>query len=373
MPPDDEKISILIVDDEPLLLDLIDDILKTQGYRVIPANSAEDALAMFDNGLTPDLIISDVNMPGMDGFEFYAQIQNRPGKNIIPFIFLSALYEKQIVAHGKELGADDYLMKPFTHEELLSSIKGVLTRSKKINESYYQQVSSTKDKILNMLSHEFRTPLMSILGFSKLLSEDTAQLTEPESKSFLDLIVQGSNRLYALVEDFIQSSSIETGECEKVYNATKQAEDINDLIERILKKYKTTEPEKEFTITKNIPNEPIYVLICSSQISTIIQKILDNATKFCYDKSSIEISVESKVDFVELSIKNYGDGVPPDEIDKIFDKFYQVNRKVQEQQSSGLGLFIAKGLATINKCTIELESVEKSHTIFKIKIPIAKQ
>jgi two-component system phosphate regulon sensor histidine kinase PhoR len=223
-----------------------------------------------------------------------------------------------------------------------------------------------------MLSHEFRTPLMTITGFSKLLSEDSAKLTEPELKSFLELIVQGSQRLYTLVEDFIQSSSIETGEAEKLYNSTKQKENINDLVERTLGLYKSTNSEKEFSIKKNIPSEPIFAIICPSQVSIIIQKILDNAIKFCYNNSTIEVSIENKTDFAELSIKNYGDGVPPEKIDKIFDKFYQVNRQLQEQQGSGLGLFIANSLATINKFTIKLESVEKSHTTFKIKIPIVK-
>jgi signal transduction histidine kinase len=282
------------------------------------------------------------------------------------------MYEKQVIAQGKELGADDYLMKPFTYEDLLSSVRGALNRAQKLNASYYEQITSVKDNILNMLSHEFRTPLTTITGFSQLISENTAKLTEPELKNFLELIVQSSKRLYTLVEDFILSSSIETGESEKLYHATKQKENISELIERVLTRYQNTVFEKKFSIKNNIPDKPVWVFVCSSQISIIIQKILDNAIKFCYNNTAIEISMDNQPEFVEISMKNYGDGIPPDQKDRIFDKFFQINREIYEQQGSGLGLFIANSLATINQCTIECESIEKSYAVFKLKIPVAK-
>ena len=373
MPLYDKKISILVVDDEPLILDLVQEILVNQGYDVILANSAKEALNILDGGATPDLIVSDINMQDTDGFEFYSQIQKSPDKNKLPFIFLSSLDDKSTIIQGKELGADDYLTKPFTNEDLLTSIREALKRAKELNASYNKQLASTKNKILNMLSHEFRTPLMTIMGFSQLLSEDSGKLTEPELKNFLGLILQSSKRLKILVEDFIQSSSIETGECEKLYHSARQKENITDLVERILKPYQKEGFDKKFSIKKNVPDELIFAYICSSQISTIIQKIIDNAIKFCYENSVIEVSINNKIDFAEISVKNDGVGIPINQKDKIFDKFYQVNRNTQEQQGSGLGLFIANSLATINKCTIEFESIEKSHTVFKIKIPIVQQ
>jgi len=373
MPTNDNKISILAIYNDPDGLDLIQTVLNTQGYEVILAKSAKEALSILESGINPDLVVCEVNMRDIDGFEFYSQIQKRPGKNRLPFIFLNAMDEKYAIAQVKELGAEDYLMSPWSYKDLLSSIKGILIRRNELNASYNEQIASTKDRILKMLSHEFRTPLATITGFSKVLSEDFDKLTGNQLKDFVDLILQSSKRLTSLVEDFIQSSSIETGECEKVYSNTKQEENINYLIENILNNYRGKFFEKRFSIKKNFTDEPVYALICSSQISIVIKKILDNAIKFCYDNSIIEVSIINKEDVVEISIKNSGDGIPFDQRDKIFDKFYQINREVQEQQGSGLGLFIATKLASINKCTIEFESVEKSHTIFKINIPVIKE
>jgi signal transduction histidine kinase len=369
MPLTKNKISILTVDDEPLVLDLIQEILNSQGYNVILANSAKEALNILNSDITIDLIISDVIMPEINGFEFYLQVQKIPDKNRIPFIFVGSIYEKRSIAQGKEIGADDYLIKPFTHEDLLSSITGTLKRSKKLDSSYGEQITFTKDRLLSMISHEFRTPLTTITGFSQLINEDLNKLSKPELRSFLELIIQSSKRLYTLVEDFIQSSSIETGEYEKLYNATKQKEKINDIIETTLQLNQNVVP---FSIKNNISNKDVFVFVCYEQISIIIQKIIDNAIKFCYDNTVIEVSLDDKINFAEISIKNYGDGIPLDQQNKIFDKFY-VSPNPQGKEGAGLGLFIANKLAYINKCTIEVESIEKSYTTFKIKIPVAQE
>jgi len=368
----DNRPSILIVDDEPLILDMVQEMLSIEGYNTILANSAEEALDLLDGGTKPNLIVSDINMPGMNGFDFYEEVQRRPALNVLPFIFLSALYDQPIVSHGKELGVDDYLMKPFTREELLATIKGKLKRAEKISASYDEQVSSMKGKILQMLSHEFRTPLTTIIGFASVLSDESTHLSEEELKKFMDLIKKGGDRLNNLVEDFLESSSIEAGEMLKLYDSTKQNFEIKYPLRDAVKFFNEEAAHKNVEIVSEAPEELPMVFGSSSQIMDILKRIISNAVKFSHDNGKVVISMKIEPDVLEISVKDTGVGIPAEEISKIYDKFYQVKREKYEQQGSGLGLFIARRLALINKSTIQCESVVDQFTVFKIKLPIAK-
>ncbi len=367
----DNRSSILIVDDEPLILDMVQEMLSIEGYNTILANSAEEALELLDGGTKPNLIVSDINMPGMNGFDFYEEVQRRPALNVLPFIFLSALYDQPIVSHGKELGVDDYLMKPFTREELLATIKGKLKRAEKISASYDEQVSSMKGKILQMLSHEFRTPLTTIIGFASVLSDESTHLTEEELKKFMELIKRGGDRLNNLVEDFLESSSIEVGEMQKLYDSTKQNFELKYPIRDSIKFFNDEITQKNLEIVSEIPDDLPMVFGSSSQIMDVFKRIISNAVKFSRDNGKIIISVKVDSSTLELSVKDFGIGIPPEELPRIFDKFYQVKREKYEQQGSGLGLFIAKKLAIINKCSLECESALNEYSLFKLVLPLA--
>ena len=369
----DNRPAILIVDDEPLILDMVQEMLSIEGYNTILANSAEEALDILDGtGNKPNLIVSDINMPGMNGFDFYEEVQRRPALNVLPFIFLSALYDQPIVSHGKELGVDDYLMKPFTREELLATIKGKLKRAEKISASYDEQVSSMKGKILQMLSHEFRTPLTTIIGFASVLSDESTHLTEEELKKFMELIKKGGDRLNSLVEDFLESSSIEAGEMQKLYDSTKQNFDIKYPIRDSIKFFNDEIALKNLQVISEIPEELPMVYGSSSQMMDVFKRVISNAVKFSNDQGTVDVSINLEPDFMVISVKDSGIGIPPEEMARIYDKFYQIKREKYEQQGSGLGLFIAKRLALINKCIIECESGINDYTVFKIKLPLAK-
>ncbi|HEY9187268.1 MAG TPA: response regulator [Ignavibacteria bacterium] len=368
----DNKPSILIVDDEPLILDVVQEMLSIEGFNIILANSAEEALELLDGGVKPNLIISDINMPGMNGFDFFEEVQKRPQLNVLPFIFLSALYDQPIVAHGKELGVDDYLMKPFTREELLATIKGKLRKAEKINASYGEQISSIKGKILQMLSHEFRTPLTTIIGFASVLSDESTHLSEEELKRFMELIKKGGDRLNSLVEDFLESSSIEAGEMQKLYDSTKQVFEINIPLRDSIKSFSEEIEHKKLELVFETPDNLPLVFGSSSQIIDIFKRIVSNAIKFSNDNSKIIISISTDPDYLIINVKDFGMGIPEEEIPKIYDKFYQVKREKYEQQGSGLGLFIAKKLAQINNCILECKSSVNEYTVFTLKIPLAK-
>jgi signal transduction histidine kinase len=370
--PEENQSSILVVDDEPLILDMVQEMLMMEGYGTILANSAEEALELLDSGTLPSLIVSDINMPGMNGFEFYQEVQKRKFLNVVPFIFLSALYDQPNVWHGKELGVDDYLMKPFTREELLATIRGKLKKAERLVASMDAEVSAIKGKILQMLSHEFRTPLTTIIGFSSVLSDESTNLSPEELKTFMELIKRGGDRLQNLVEDFLESVSVETGDMVKLYNSLKDRFDIKNLLDESIKAFDTEKSEKNIEIDSVIPDNRPLAFGYSSQIQNVIRRILSNAIKFSRDNGKVKILVDPENKYLNVIVKDAGIGIPAEEIPRIFDKFYQVKRDKYEQQGSGLGLFIAKKLAEINKCKIICESIPEKETTFTLKIPIAE-
>jgi two-component system, sensor histidine kinase and response regulator len=370
--PNDLKPVILVVDDEPLILDMVQEILNMEGFKTMLANSSEEALDLLDSGKRPNLIVSDINMPGKNGFEFYQEVQKRATLNIIPFIFLSALYDQPNVWYGKELGVDDYLMKPFTREELVASIKGKLKRAGRIAASMDEELSNIKSKILQMLSHEFRTPLTTIIGFSSVLSDDSTSLSTDELKTFMELIKKGGDRLQNLVEDFLESVSFETGEMGKLYNSLKQSFQLEIILNEINSTLEEEYKQKSLTFELNIPDSLPQVYGCSTQLQNLLKRILQNAIKFSNDNGKVIINVEADDKYYKIAIQDFGLGIAKDEIPRIYDKFYQVLRDKYEQQGSGLGLYIAKKLAEVNKCEILCESVLDQGSKFTVLVPLAK-
>lgn len=186
--------NILIVDDEGQILDSLQEMLSLEGYQVLTASNAFQALELLEKHHL-DLIISDVNMPKMNGYEFYRRVKDQPRLQAIPFVFLSALCDTKDVIAGKELGADDYLSKPIGAEELLATIKGKLKRAEQMRASVNTQLTALKNQILQTLSHEFRTPLTTIRGFSSILLDERIHYSPLELQEFLKIIKTGGDRL----------------------------------------------------------------------------------------------------------------------------------------------------------------------------------
>src|SRR5208283_1332018 len=163
--------KILIVDDEPDLLEITATYLEMEGYRPLTALNGPAALEIL-NSTVPDLILSDITMPGMSGFDLFERIRSDSKFQNTPFIFLSGHTDLQHIMMGKELGSDDYLMKPFEPEMLISTIKGKLKRSRQLNDSMSQQMDTLKNQLFRLISHEMRTPLTSILGGPGIINDN---------------------------------------------------------------------------------------------------------------------------------------------------------------------------------------------------------
>ena len=361
-----EPSLILLVDDEQANLELFSTILEEEGYRTLSARDAALALEMLETN-KPDLIISDIYMPEMGGFEFYEKVQGIPGLRSVPFIFLSALSDRAHVREGKELGADDYLTKPIDIDELVTTVRGKLKRAASMRSAMQSEFDALKEQVLSTLSHELNTPLTYIIGFSEIISSAATSITTGELKEFADLIHHGGGRLKNLVDDFLITVQIDSGQTRTYYGTDKKDFDLVKSLEMLSEEYKPLAAEKGLDFNVKVDGRlPVHG--SESLIRDMVGRFLSNAVKFTA-KGSVTLSASNDGGQVRIEIADTGVGFPEQELSRIWDKFYQVNKDKQQQQGAGLGLYIAKNLAEINSCTIKISSVENSGTTVTLQIP----
>jgi len=318
---------------------------------------------------SPDIIISDIYMPKMNGFEFYGELRNRGTMKQIPFIFLTGFSDVESVVRGRELGVDDYLIKPVDARLLLSSIRGKLKRAEEIRTSTTDQIAEIKNHIVQVLTHEFRTPLTLINSTTDMLTDASLQFGPDELHQFVTMIKEGGSRLQRLVESFLLASAIEAGETRKEYDARVNEYDLVDIVTASISDITPLATEHSIVIDRQSIDGHLMVKVCQKHASEILRRLLENAVKFGPAGSTVHCrTIDDGLSWV-VSVEDHGRGIPAEELPKIAGKFYQVDRKRYEQQGVGLGLYIAKSLVELNKLVMAFESVVGKGTTVRLRFP----
>jgi len=357
---------ILLVDDEQVNLELFSTILEEEGYRILAARSGDEALQLLQNN-KPDLIISDIYMPEMGGFEFYERVQKMEELRSVPFIFLSALSDRQHVREGKELGADDYLTKPVDIDELVTTVKGKLKRAASLRSAMQNEFETLKEQILSTLSHELNTPLTYIIGFSEIISSSESQIPMDELKEFAGLIRQGGGRLKNFVDDFLETVQIDSGKTAEYFAKSKKQFNLSEMLSSLSKDYGTLVSGKNVQFRADF-QEGLRAVGSETLIRDVVDRLLSNAVKFT-SEGRITLCAYPEGDDVRIEVADTGVGIPEKELPRVREKFYQVNKDKQQQQGAGLGLYIADNLAKINRCELVISSTDGVGTKVTLNIP----
>ncbi|MCX6136340.1 MAG: hybrid sensor histidine kinase/response regulator, partial [Ignavibacteriales bacterium] len=363
---------ILLVDDEPDLLDITASYLKMEGYSTLTAHSGPEALSLMVT-TTPALIISDISMPEMSGFEFFDEVRKQDRFQGIPFIFLSGHSDPHNIRKGKEIGSDDYLIKPFDPGILIATIRGKLKRKEQLTASISQQYELLKNRLFFLLSHEMRTPLTSIMGASEILAGSGDSLSPEDFKEFLEMLQTGSKRLSNMIEDFLFVVKLESGELFQKMELRNSYLSPFRILETITAQYDTRLKAKNVTLTLDAVDQVMHLLIFMPHLDDILHRLTDNAVKFCHDHGAITITAATDGSRCIFSIQDSGPGIPSEEIEKVFDKFHQILREQTEQQGAGLGLYISKVLANANECPLKCFSDGSTGSTFTLEVPIRQQ
>ena len=369
----DGTATLLVVEDDVHLLQGIRDILEIEGYSVVTAASGVEGLNVLQ-GLSnpPDLIISDIMMPRMDGYQFFEAVRASEQWLEIPFVFLTAKGEKHDVRLGKRLGADDYVIKPMDPEDLLVIVEAKLKRREQMRQVREGQVSEIKRNILTILNHEFRTPLTYMVAYSDMLNSDAESLTADELRTFLRGVNSGADRFRRLVENFISLVELETGEAHQNFRwrASTQT-NISGICAEVLEATRMLALEKDAEVVVEGPSEVPPFIADHEYLRSALIQLTDNAIKFT---DSPDPRVVLRISFdgreIHFAVQDWGRGIPASELESIWDPFYQIDRSQFEDQGAGSGLAIVKGIVALHGGRVDIQSVEGEGSTFTISLPL---
>lgn len=356
--------KIFIIEDEESLRTSISDFLVQLGYRVSTASNGKDALREIGN-YGPDLVLSDIMMPEMNGYTVLEELQKNPVTSLIPFIFLTAKIDQADIRKGMNLGADDYLTKPFRLGDLLTAVKKRLEKKKIIDE----KISSITDNITKFVPHELRTPLVSISGFSDLILDDFESLMPEEIYAMVERIKNGSKRLHGTIEKFITFTEIEL--ISKVPEhrrevSSKHVSNPYDLISTIIQ-LKASQAGRKDDISLKQYDVNCAVNIPQSFLNIITTELVENSLKYSETGSRIEIAFRIEDEFFEFAIKDNGIGMSEKQIAMI-SPFIQFNRDRLQQSGNGLGLIIVKNILDICGGSMKIDSRLNEYTCVTVTL-----
>ncbi len=369
----EERPCILVVEDHDPIREAIRMILEDEGFRVLAAPDGVDALRMMEK-TRPDLIIADIMMPRMDGLTFYRAVRERPEWLAIPFIFLTALGTKEDILRGKEMGAEEYLVKPFDPQDLVRIVRARLRRAREVEQARTAELDRLKQQIVAVLSHELRTPLTYIIGYTDLALEDLSALSPGMLQEALSGIKRGADRLARLVNDLLLLILLDSGQAaEEVRLLSEVRTDLRDIIQAVVDRYRPQAHSAGLVLECVVPTSLPPVRICEMLFQDALGRLVDNGIKFTRGKGSqVRVEASSAGDRVQISVIDDGIGIPEVELPHLFERFRQINRERQEQQGMGLGLAIARELIRLHGGDITVRSRFGEGSTFTIWLPVAR-
>lgn len=360
---------ILVVEDDKAMVEGIRDALEMSGYEVGIAENGEVALNYLGQRV-PDLIVSDIMMPKVDGYELLEHVRRNPDWVSIPFIFLTSKSEKSDIRKGFAMGAESYLPKPFEEEDLQVAVRARLDRARQIQKASRFELNDLKNRILNLLSHEFRTPLTYITGYADLLQDEN--LTPEQLRQFLGGLHTGGTRLHNLVEDFLFLVSLQTDDAGNAYVMQRDYfNDWADLVDRVFVRYAEASAARHVTLECEVVEPLPSLMLHVAYLEDVLSRLVSNAIKFTpeEDGGRVQVRIETRDGGVLISISDEGIGIPAAQMSIVFEPFYQIDRDKHEQQGAGVGLAIVKGIVELHGGWIAIENHGHRGSVFSVWLP----
>ena len=359
--------KILVIDDEQWLREMVQMALGQRGYEVVEAENGAVGVERARKEL-PDLILCDVNMEKMDGYLTLSSLRNEPTTAAIPFILMTGLADHAGMRHGMELGADDYLPKPFTIDGLFAAVDARLKKAQALRAEAERKLSDLRDNLSMMLPHELRTPLNGILAYGEILQSDAPTLQPAEITEMGQVIYDCGRRLERLIENFLIYSQLElwAADPHKV-NLLRRNQTANSarLVEEHARK-QADEAKRPADLQLNVNNVP--VPMAEEYLTKVVDELVQNAFKFSKPGGVVRVALSETPTSAVLSVNDTGRGLSADQIARV-GAYMQFDRKLHEQQGSGLGLTIARRLTELHGGTLTIQSGPGTGTNVVLKLP----
>jgi two-component system sensor histidine kinase/response regulator len=335
--------TILAVDDDPIILDMYQAILA-EAYNLCLVSSGEEALDFLNSHPRVDLILLDILMPGMDGYEVCQRVRQTPLFSHVKLILVSSKMMLDDRLRGYRIGADDYITKPFEGSELLAKVK-VFLRLKTAEE-----IDRIKTNFITLLTHEARTPLTTLLGFAALLQESPT-LAEKE-KHFVEQIVRCGHVLLRSSEKTVLLSDLKSG----TTPIKKETIDLNGFLAERQGKF-TRQAEQKNLLFQLRTDADFRINGNPKLLAVAVDALLDNAVKFAREGTIVEVTVKAAQNRIQVEIGNEGEKIPAERHEDIFDEL-SVHDVDHHHQGHGLSLAIARRIVEAHEGTLSVRNDE---------------
>ena len=365
--------KILIVDDVVSNVLLLKILLTNEKFQVCTASNGNMCIEMAKSE-HPDLILLDVMMPDLNGFDTAVILKKDPETQEIPIIFLTALNNPSDLVKGFQVGANDFLTKPFNKEELVMRVMHQiqLVAAKRIiirqNEELKRTISN-RDKMYSVIAHDLRSPMASIrMVLNLAVNVVSKDIVGEEIFGLLDKANRESEETHDLLDNLLKWTKSQTGRLSVVY----QELDLDDIVPGVVDIFRMIAEMKKIDL-KYIPaDEKLIVHADNDMIKTIIRNFLSNAVKFTPEGKSVEVFYKREGDFARISVRDHGVGIEPDRVEAIFHTG-ETTYGTGGEEGSGLGLQLCQDFARKNGGDARVESTLGEGSTFSFTIPLTKQ
>jgi len=373
-----KKATILVVDDAPENLALMNGLLKEQ-YRVRIATNGRNALKIAVSQEPPDLILLDIMMPEMDGYEVCRQLKRDPGTTNIPVIFLTALAEMEDEKKGLEMGAVDYIVRPISAPIFLARVRNHLAlkamsdflQEKNVEldaaRLVAEKANHAKSEFLSSMSHELRSPLNAILGFAQLM-ESESPLPSASQQESITQILQAGWHLLTLINEILDLAKIESGQMPMLQEPVSLAEVLEEC-------EGMTEPQaQQRGIRMQFPGAGgnFFVLGDRMRVKQVVINLLSNAIKYNSTNGSVKVScTESSPGRIRVSVRDTGPGLAPGELAQLYQPFNRIGREAGTEEGTGIGLVVVKRLVGLMGGEVGVESNVDVGSVFWFELVAA--
>lgn len=360
--------TVLIVDDVVDNLHMLTDMLTAQGHEVRIAISGKEALEKISEK-HPDLILLDIQMPGMTGYEVCQKVKANKETQDIPVIFLSALQESSDILKGFEVGGVDYVSKPFQFREVVARVQSQMAVAQQRREleelrqrdrQQFEMLANAKDTFFHATAHDLKNPLTGVLLYVQMLRSNPPQ-NQNELAEALNGIEGTARKMQRLISDILDLAQMQVGNPMKFYE-----QPLQPILLKVMQNFDVLAREKNIQLFLKMPDDPVRMAIDSHYFERMIDNLVSNAIKYTPPNGEVRVSLEAD-DAILIRVTDTGIGIPEEDLKHVFEAFYRVKKASHKKESgTGLGLSIVAAIAEEHGGTIDVESVEGEGTSFSV-------
>jgi len=370
--------KILVIDDEAMFREATVCALQRKGFETVEAADGMEG-AETARRLLPDLILCDVNMDRMDGYTLLETLRQEATTAAIPFILMTGMGDAESLRRGMNLGADDYLAKPFTAPQLFSAVEARLKKNQLLRQNAEKKLSDLRANLSLALPHEMITPLNGIFGLAQILSSDAESLTPAEVAEFGTNILESAERLHRTVQNFLLFGQLEMQASDPQLLAVlreKKTGKLRQLIETRARHHAQS-TGRAVDLQLELGGDPGSagegsVKVGQDLFTKLVDELIDNAFKFSEADSAVRVACSLGDGEFNLSVVDRGKGMTAEQVAGI-GAYSQFNRKSNEQQGAGLGLAIARRIVELHGGRLVIQSEPGAGTNVTVKLPAGRE